>query len=887
MDGLSAINAAKTAYSVYQGGLEAVGSAVATPFHSVGEFLIGHGFANVGSFASGMGAGAYGFMTGLNGIASDILAAGGAGSGVLASGVVAGSAMAGAGVGGAIGALGDLAFGAKTQASTGGMIGGALGGTIGALASIPYVGWALAGLGALIGGAMGRWKTSQQGIAVRGEEDLTYRNGKFEGAGLYNWTEQKKKSWYGTDTKSEYANLDNTQSSAINKSLKATNLLIDSFAKSDKIRIMRANYGGNDLVNQGLTMGALEAITGESVPRWGVGHFHYEQFKKEAELTKKELYETFAQYATTVKKSLHELKALAQNNPAKIALNELMEANKVFKSIAPEFFNGAFEAFSVDLFEFRQRYKEAIQNSFTPETINAWQEAKQALEAARKAQLGYTKALIEFKAQVAGLASNFYANRGLNTGAFNLMASANKISELSKLLSFSLSNGEKDFLKQNGGISSANAWNKFISSFDYESLQHWLGSGESDLKKELMGAINEYNSSIKNGALTTPAIENLKQINKQIADAKLAQNAQKFKDNLNISLDVLNKQYSALNRLKDMARSLRGQADNTVLALGYNKALKEARIAYENGDSNSRAYADLQAAANAREAQLKISSATYEAYKIGTLTMANEIEEIGGGADIMAIKLSITRLENQLISSTKDVNAGLDGLLQMQANFMQQASNDANEIARLLGEDNPVTSYLRDMIRAINNQTQAILKNSDTNAKIPTITTPDLPAYVSKPKQTITANGAVLKDETDRIINKIYLDLFGRSVEQDGLNHWRRDMLREGWDAKTAAGHIAYAGKLNLEKANMSIEEWNKKYGFKPFADGGIVTRPTRALIGEAGYAEAVIPLKNGAGLKIDAGGAFTAMLGELRSLNSKHNALKEALMIAQSIFKL
>ena len=48
--------------------------------------------------------------------------------------------------------------------------------------------------------------------------------------------------------------------------------------------------------------------------------------------------------------------------------------------------------------------------------------------------------------------------------------------------------------------------------------------------------------------------------------------------------------------------------------------------------------------------------------------------------------------------------------------------------------------------------------------------------------------------------------------------------------------------------------EIDKKYGIgsahhaeatkvKGFADGGIVTRPTRALIGEAGQSEAVVPL--------------------------------------------
>ena len=48
-----------------------------------------------------------------------------------------------------------------------------------------------------------------------------------------------------------------------------------------------------------------------------------------------------------------------------------------------------------------------------------------------------------------------------------------------------------------------------------------------------------------------------------------------------------------------------------------------------------------------------------------------------------------------------------------------------------------------------------------------------------------------------------------------------------------------------------------------PFADGGIVTNATNALIGEAGYPEAIIPLKDGNGLKVDISG-LTPLLEEL-----------------------
>ena len=67
-------------------------------------------------------------------------------------------------------------------------------------------------------------------------------------------------------------------------------------------------------------------------------------------------------------------------------------------------------------------------------------------------------------------------------------------------------------------------------------------------------------------------------------------------------------------------------------------------------------------------------------------------------------------------------------------------------------------------------------------------------------------------------------------------------------------------------------------WGYVPFADGGIVTSPTRALIGEAGYSEAVIPLKDpndplsmGAVVK-----AIEDLKSELRELKIRSLAIGE-----------
>lgn len=68
---------------------------------------------------------------------------------------------------------------------------------------------------------------------------------------------------------------------------------------------------------------------------------------------------------------------------------------------------------------------------------------------------------------------------------------------------------------------------------------------------------------------------------------------------------------------------------------------------------------------------------------------------------------------------------------------------------------------------------------------------------------------------------------------------------------------------LKPQDAKQKIDELN----LTPFANGGIVTAPTNALIGEAGYPEAVIPLKDGKGLKIDTSGAFERLYNKFDAI--------------------
>ena len=96
--------------------------------------------------------------------------------------------------------------------------------------------------------------------------------------------------------------------------------------------------------------------------------------------------------------------------------------------------------------------------------------------------------------------------------------------------------------------------------------------------------------------------------------------------------------------------------------------------------------------------------------------------------------------------------------------------------------------------------------------------------------------------------------------------------INQAYAQGRAAAEAAARASGTLAKAN----NWASNTGVKKFAQGGIVTAPTNALIGEAGYPEAVIPLKDGAGLKIDTSGIFEKLENRMMSMEQKLKMLLE-----------
>ena len=78
-----------------------------------------------------------------------------------------------------------------------------------------------------------------------------------------------------------------------------------------------------------------------------------------------------------------------------------------------------------------------------------------------------------------------------------------------------------------------------------------------------------------------------------------------------------------------------------------------------------------------------------------------------------------------------------------------------------------------------------------------------------------------------------------------------------------------------IETAIKNSQEALALKKLKPFADGGIVTRATPALIGEAGYPEAVIPLKSGK-IPVDFGSNLGANANANKILEKIANDIRE-----------
>lgn len=627
----------------------------------------------------------------------------------------------------------------------------------------------------------------------------------------------------------------------------------------------------------------------------------WKDWEEQAKKANKKAIELMSQSLGAIADTYKSLELLTTKNPVKQVETSMRQAFESFTDAAQALKldipkqMGSIADLSVE--QMALAYRKAIASDFTKSNIDSLNSLVKAYEAARKAQDDYTKAVLSFTQQIAQTQAGFYSAHGIDNSFLNYQNIYTKFRTLIGALDKDIGDGHKQGVLKNGSLGDINSWAKHFLSMSSSSLGEFLSNGNVELRKALIETLTQYKSQANSTGgheHWTKSMADLETVNKQIAALKLAQEAkknielqkeqaQKQLDALKEQLSILNLQKGAVEKIGSIAKSIRDSViDRTTSTINYRSALEQAKKAFASGDYGSKAFGNLSDAVSHQKRFYEDTAATYEDYRLAMLRMAGEVEAITNHVTLDTIDKSIKELEDRIKKAQKELvekNETLNQTGQDQLSMLEQqrqaliesSQKQLERMSDLLGAGSPIVRYLKDMLEYL------IKPETGKDGKpkppgIPNYTTPDnIHTGVN------TANGAVVKSELDKFINNTYLSVLGRSVEQSGLDYWR-DQIEKGKTSKQDLAGALAASARAMTGSNDRTDwiEWAKSKGYKPFADGGIVTRPTRALIGEAGYDEAVIPL-DGRKLKIDAGDDFRALSKKTDTLEQTMSEVKDA----------
>ena len=584
----------------------------------------------------------------------------------------------------------------------------------------------------------------------------------------------------------------------------------------------------------------------------------WKDWGEQAKKANKKVIELMSESLGAIADSYKSLELLTVRNPIKqveISMRQAFEsftdAAEALKLDIPKEM-GSIADLSVE--RMAQAYRKAVAGDFTKGNIDSLNGLVKAYEAAKKAQDEYTKALISFTQSIAQTQAGFFTAVGRDTNVLTLQNIYTKFRALAGSIEGDLGVDEMSRVSKLGNTNDPRVWAEYFYRMSAAQMQEFLSSGNVEMRKQLLEAVTEYNNHRnQNGghAVWLKSLTGLEEIVKQIKALDLAEQARKTLEAQKQQLAVLNLQKSAIEKLASMASKIRENViDNQTAGINYALALQKAKAAFRAGEYDSKAYDELNSAVAKQEQNLRDNAATYQDYRYEMLRLANEVEGIGGDVNLGDLLEQIKKLDKLLNSANDTYSQQLDALKKQKEALEQDSQNQIHALHDLLGKDSPVVAYLQAVRDAI-------------------IAGKAAPEYKGAPPANVsngatTANGALISSSLDKDINQIYLDVLGRSVEQGGLDAWKRKAQLEGLSKEQLRAQIeATARAATGGSTKADFIEWSKKRGYKPFADGGIVTRPTRALIGEAGYDEAVIPL-DGRGIKVDMGGAFETLAKRL-----------------------
>lgn len=584
----------------------------------------------------------------------------------------------------------------------------------------------------------------------------------------------------------------------------------------------------------------------------------WKDWEEQAKKANKKVIELMSESLGVIADSYKSLELLTVRNPIKQveistrqAFESFTDAAEALKLDIPKEM-GSIADLSVE--HMAQAYRKAIASDFTKSNVDSLNSLVKAYEAAKKAQDEYTKALISFTQSVAQTQAGFFAAVGRDTNVLTLQNIYTKFRALAGSIEGDLGADEMSRVSKLGNTNDPRVWAEYFYRMSAAQMQEFLSTGNVEMRKQLLETVTEYNNHRnQNGGrdVWLKSLTGLEEIVKQIKAMDLAEQARKTLEAQKQQLAVLNLQRTAVEKLASMASKIRENViDNQTAGINYALALQKAKAAFSAGNYDAKAYDELNSAVAKQEQNLRDNAATYQDYRYEMLKLANEVEGIAGDVNLSDLLEQIKKLDKLLNSANDTYSQQLDALKKQKEALELDSQNQIHALHDLLGKDSPVVAHLQSVRDAI-------------------IAGKAAPEYKGAPPANVsngatTANGAIISSSLDRDINEIYKDVLGRSVEQGGLDAWKRKAQLEGLSKQQLRAQIeATARAATGGNSKQDFVEWSKKRGYKPFAEGGIVTRPTRALIGEAGYDEAVIPL-DGRGIKVDMGGAFEELAKRL-----------------------
>ncbi|EMY1997970.1 hypothetical protein AAIJ25_000124 [Campylobacter lari] len=794
---------------------------------TLGSNILSLGSAYLGSFFGGtaltsFSSGALWSSLGIGGINGAL--AGGIGSTLGFVGGLATNALSGGLLGYGIGKLGDMLFKADTHAGSGGAIGGVLGSLI-----APGIGTLVGGLlGSVIGGIFG--KTKATGSGLRLWQDINFKD-HFSQGNLQSYIDYQKKGWFSKKSWTEYQNINDRKIKELNLFLDNQYALLERLgANLDKYEINAGKYSGNSLIDTAVPNALLKSflntddneLINEQIKA-------IQQAAKEANISyAQQLSKQFGQFMSMQSNILSQIYKHDPVKVAKITLDDTMYALKT----AIRNVSGGFDILGLKEDEFKNlsqisldklndAYNESLRNDFSTQNVEAWEQLLQALASANEQVNNILQTIINKTSELMQINQSFAGVNGLDTSVFKVNDLLNQYATIMGGLKDDLNKEEQDIFKD---IFSAN--DKLLE-LGYEGVNDFLSTGNTELRKQLIAIITSFEQIMKEQGGLIFSSEHLNELAK-VDELIKAYEDDSSKEYAKIKINENNKLLENLNNQKNILSSLASFSDNLIkqtiqtpqmISKNYEKLLKKASDDFKNNNFNSSSFEELKQAASAKANDLRNSS-SYEEYQFQMLKMANDMKDLGGEADLNTIQDEIAKitLENEKLNE------------KLQETIKDTSSMTLEELKK----------YRETLLEQSQKEVQEMIK------------------YLGKDSPIAKYLEGMIKELKN-----------GSSLSVAAIENLKYALL-------------AYQNNSNKvdSELNQEIKNPNKKP--LAFADGGIVTQKTNAIIGENGYPEAVIPLKDGKGLKVDVSNMFEKLELALskgidngfKQLNSKFDGL-------------